>query len=97
VKDQANLLALKRLMAACHTLEALNYSYTEGTDAWRPPLGKKPDFDRMPFQDELSEYLVKWGQRLVTDTDFDRMTHALDQWHQFRRLVLTATWTSETK
>ncbi len=37
----------KKAKAAIKTLEAAGYTYLEGAAMWKPPLGKRPDFERM--------------------------------------------------
>jgi hypothetical protein len=43
-------------VAAIRTLEAKGYTYTEGAEQWRPPLGKRPSFMNAPPRD-----VWRWG------------------------------------
>lgn len=89
--------ALKRLLAAIGTLEDMGYTYTEGTERWRPPIGKKPECERPGFFLELSAYLRDGEQRVIKDSDFDSMKNDADLWRQFKRLACNATFVGSIK
>ena len=39
--------------AAITTLQNMGYTYQEGAELWKPPLGKRPDFERLDLALEL--------------------------------------------
>jgi hypothetical protein len=79
--------ALKRLLAAIGTLENLGYTYLEGGDRWSPPLGKKPDFERKPFCDELADHLSKYECLVIGNTTVDMLRRDSAKWRRFLSLV----------
>jgi len=49
-------------IAAIRTLEAKGYTYLEGAELWRPPLGTPPD---LPQQKNRTEFMSLMGQRAM--------------------------------
>ncbi len=54
--------------AAIKTVEMLGYAYLDGAELWKPPLGKKPDFDRLDAALELIGVLSSCFSRYPTDS-----------------------------
>jgi len=53
-------------IAAIRTLEAKGYTYLEGAELWRPPLGQAP---KLPQQKNRTEFMSRMGQ-MAMDGNF---------------------------
>lgn len=47
---------LVAMTAAAKTLRRMGYTYTEGADLWRPPLGQAPAFDEQTWSGAQGEH-----------------------------------------
>ena len=79
--------ALKRLMAAVGTLEDAGYTYVDGAERWRPPLGQRPPLERKPFCDELEDHLQKYECCVIGKTNWDLLCEDAAKWRRFQELV----------
>lgn len=60
-------------IAAIRTLERLGFTYTEGAEQWRPPLGEPPEYINKPLRDgwrwegDGSDHLQSMGNNMVIE------------------------------
>ncbi|MDN7895830.1 hypothetical protein QZM82_06435 [Burkholderia cepacia] len=57
-RDEAREVALRARNAAVRTLEAKGYTYIDGTEQWKPPLGTQPAWtahDTLAVRDVIAE------------------------------------------